>query len=177
MQRVSKVQQSRWSHSKGQWQGPRGRDPTQEAAQHWPPRWSVPHGDQGAEGPVCSRGQESSGDPQILATHLPLIHSTRSRQAGQGWWCAKDAASVWVIPGEAGKLLRLLQNMNKFTTLLKIMFYVVHVDYTLEKFHCKRIQSQMDISFGPSNAVWSQRLHLGVKAPLTLRALIFLIEA
>ena len=33
------------------------------------------------------------------------------------------------------------------------MFYVVHVDYTLEKFHCKRIQSQMDISFGPSNAV------------------------
>ena len=58
-----------------------------------------------------------------------------------------------IIPGDAGKLLRLVQNMNKFTTLLKIMFYVVHVDYTLEKFQCKCIQSQMDTSFGPSNAV------------------------
>lgn len=50
VQRVSIAQQPRWPHSKGQWQGPQGREPAQEADQHRPPRWSAPTGTKGQRG-------------------------------------------------------------------------------------------------------------------------------
>ena len=172
MQRVSNVQHSRWvtrrratavtTGTRSSTSRPARMSATHTTNASWRPR--------GRGASLQQRPVGLWGPPSTSHTPAP-IPGTCLRQDGQGWWCSEDAASVWVIPGEAGKLLRLLQNINKFTTLLKIMFSVVHVDYTLEKFQCKHIQSHMDSSFGPSNAMWCECLHLGVKT--TLRALIF----
>ena len=176
MQRVSNMQYSRWATRQrttaattGTWSSTSRPALTHTEVSNTHHQCLVEA--KGQRGQSAAEASRALGTPPSTS-HTPApIPGTCLRQDGQGWWCSEDAASVWVIPGEAGKLLRLLQNINKFTTLLKIMFYVVHVDYTLEKFQCKYIQSHMDSSFGPSNAMWFECLHLGVKT--ALRALIF----